>query len=272
MNIWKMIGELFALGIFYNILCGLFNFKMGGSFIGTIGSLAVLALCFFLFYKSNFSKPTNKPGVPLPSKKKQKKLKGNADVRENMPEKTPSRKPVASRNSRIYSDGEIHSISSARDAIDHTRPKAFRSEIRLMKSQLDRMEQKDGQLEQLLQETFGGSKISYQKFASTVDSVQELFYDNITRALNRIAIFDEEGYKTIFDRHKEYTNAIEPYNENIRYVEKAVDENDKILNSMDRLMLEVAQINESNKSIEELPAMEEISELIEQTKLYKRQH
>lgn len=39
---------------------------------------------------------------------------------------------------------------------------------------------------------------------------------------------------------------------------------------MDRLLLEVTGLNESQVPIDQLPAMQEINELIEQTRLYRQ--
>lgn len=162
---------------------------------------------------------------------------------------------------------------TAREALDllaHTRFKVFKKQERTLKSQLERMVKKDEQLDQSLKEYFGASKISYEKFASTITGVRNVFLDNTYRIIRRVDLFDEAGYEDLLKKHQEHTDAIKPYQESFDFIDDKLNENEKILNQMDRLLLEVNSLNENQVSVEDLPAMQEMKQLIEQTKLYQQ--
>ena len=68
------------------------------------------------------------------------------------------------------------------------------------------------------------------------------------------------------------TNALkrEIFEEHITAVKNIVVDNENILFKLDNLLLEISKLDESSKeSIEELPAIVEMNELISQTKYYK---
>lgn len=157
-----------------------------------------------------------------------------------------------------------------RKKIAQTPAKAFKKEMRQLNSQTERMQNKLESLDRSLKNYFGDSVISYQKFAGTIQTVEKVFADNSEKILQRIDIFDEEGYNDLFRRHEEYTDAIQPYQAHFAYIQKRLQENEEILTRMDRLLLEVNHLNESSTPIDQLPAMQEISDLIEQTKLYQQ--
>lgn len=153
--------------------------------------------------------------------------------------------------------------------IRSTPAKSFKKEMRLLSSQTERMDSKLDSLDRALQDYFGNS-ISYNKFAGTVLAVDQVFVDNSEKILRRIDVFDEEGYNDLFRRHQEYTDAIKPYQEHFDYVKAHLDENERILSQLDKLMLEVNNLNDTRTPIDQLPAMQEINDLIEQTKLYRQ--
>lgn len=161
-------------------------------------------------------------------------------------------------------------LKELQKTIDRTPPKAFKKEMRTLEAQADRMQTKRETLDASLRSYFGDSRISLEKFLRTIDAVQGLFLDNSQKILSRISLFDEAGYRDLFAKHLEYTSAIVPYNEHFAYVSRKLDENEKILQKMDRLLLEVTGLNESQVPIDQLPAMQEINELIEQTRLYRQ--
>jgi hypothetical protein len=103
----------------------------------------------------------------------------------------------------------------------------------------------------------------------TVDLVQDLFLDNVQQILNRINVFDEPGYKYLLSRHLEYTDAVKPYQASFNYVADKLADNEQILSKLDELILEITHLEASRTPIDQLPVMQEINELIEQTKLYK---
>ncbi|MCF0246936.1 MAG: hypothetical protein HUJ55_08975 [Ileibacterium sp.] len=162
------------------------------------------------------------------------------------------------------------SVRQAKKLVDSTLPKAMKKQMRTLKSQTERLEKKQAMVDEALKNYFGESSISYDKFARTVMAVENLFLDNTVKIVNRINIFDEDGYKDVYSKHLEYTSAIDPYKEHFNYVDSRLEDNEMILQKMDKLLLEVNQLNDSQVPIEQMPIMQEINELIEQTKLYKQ--
>ncbi|MBF0578301.1 hypothetical protein IM774_00530 [Erysipelotrichaceae bacterium RD49] len=157
-------------------------------------------------------------------------------------------------------------------AVKKANPKVFKKEMRELDNQCLRMEKKSEQLDQALKSYFDGSRISYAKFAGTINRCLNLFDENVTQILNRIAIFDEDGYEHLFKTHQEYTDAIEPYQETFDAIGADLKNNEEILSRFDRLLQEVNNLSNPNANLEDLPAMQELGELIDQTKLYRQQH
>ncbi len=157
-------------------------------------------------------------------------------------------------------------------AVKKANPKVFKKEMRELDNQCLRMEKKSEQLDRALKSYFDGSRISYAKFAGTINRCLNLFDENVTRILNRIAIFDEDGYEHLFKTHQEYTDAILPYQETFDAIAADLKNNEEILSRFDRLLQEVNNLSNPNADLEALPAMQELGELIDQTKLYRQQH
>lgn len=164
----------------------------------------------------------------------------------------------------------IQKIRQLKKTVEKTPPKAFKKEMRNLNSQVDRLISRDEGLEKALKNHFGETSITTTKFLNTVTQVENLFINNTQKILERISLFDQEGYQNIFARHLEYTSAVVPYNEAFAYVDRKLNENEKILQKLDRLALEVSGLHENTVPIDQLPAMQEINELIEQTKLYRQ--
>lgn len=164
----------------------------------------------------------------------------------------------------------VRNLRTLKKTVEKTPPKAFKKEMRTLTSQVDRLVSRDEMLEESLNKHFGEASITANKFLNTVYQVENLFIDNTQKVLERIALFDQEGYQNLFARHQEYTSAVVPYNEAFVYVDSKLNENEKILQKLDRLALEITGLRESTTPIDQLPAMQEISELIEQTKLYRQ--
>lgn len=232
-DLWKALELGFELWLFYLISTSILGWSPdSGPFLGRIGAWVIILLCLYVFIRTEYKRLHN----PKP---------------------------------KVYKDVELPNIKEAKKAVDRTVPKAFKKEMRTLDTQISRMNHKKEALDSALKGYFGDSKISYEKFASTVGGVEGVFLDNVQRVINRVNIFDEEGYEDVFNKHLEYTSAIAPYNEHFRYVKGKLDENEEILKKMDRLLLEVSNLNENKRPIEEMPVMQEMSELIDQTRLYK---
>lgn len=157
-------------------------------------------------------------------------------------------------------------------AVKKADPKVFKKEMRELDNQCVRMEKKSEQLDVALKSYFQGSRISYAKFAETINRCLYLFDENVTQILNRIAIFDADGYEHLFKTHQEYTDAIKPYQASFDAIAADLKKNEEILIRFDRLLQEVNNLSNPQGDLDDLPAMQELSQLTEQTKLYRQQH
>ena len=234
-DLWDALGLGFELWLFYVISTGIFNLSLESDhFFQNMGALIILSACLAVFcmteYKRLFKKKTSAALPPKPMK----------------------------------------TISEAKRTVDRTVPKAFKKEMRTLQAQMDRMKRKREMLDRELKNVFGDSRISYEKFARTIDGVESVFIDNVSKIVTRINIFDEDGYEKVFRDHQEYTDAIEPYNAHFKYVKERLEENEQILTKTDRLLLEVTNLTDRSSSVDNLPAMVELNELIDQTKLYRQ--
>lgn len=149
-------------------------------------------------------------------------------------------------------------------------PKAFKKQVRELESQALRMEKKTRTLDEALNRYFGDSRISYEKFVGTINSVVGVFEENVSRTIARIEIFDEDGYDHLFRTHQEYTDAIVPYQKIFEQVEQDLHQNEEILQRMDQLLAEVNHLQASQQNLADLPAMKELAQLIDQARLYQQ--
>lgn len=238
-DLWKALGLAFELWLFYVISTSIFGLHLDyGNPLQRIGAWIIFGVCLYIFVSTEY-KRLYRPKTPQP---------------------------------KIYTEKPFKTVTDARKAVDRTVPKAFKKEMRELDTQVNRMNQKKKALNDALKSYFGDSKITYEKFARTVDGVEEVFLENTQRIVARVNIFDEEGYEDIFRKHLEYTSAIAPYNEHFKYVRNRLNENEEILSRMDKLLLEVTSLSDTSQDVDDLPAVQELSELIDQTKLYKQQH
>lgn len=163
-----------------------------------------------------------------------------------------------------------HLLRETKKTVRKADPKVFKKEMRELDSQCERMEKKSEQLDQALKSYFGSSRISYAKFASTINGGIDVFDENVARILSRIRIFDAEGYENLYKKHQEYTDAIKPYQASFKAVGQDLETNEEILKRFDQLLLEVNRLSDPHADLDQLPAMQELSTLVDQTKLYRQ--
>lgn len=169
----------------------------------------------------------------------------------------------------VYKEGQLKTTQDYQNALYNMNPKCFQQQIQTSASQLQRLDDKLIHLDNALKAYFGGSQISYSKYKRAIEGLDALYLDNLQKLMNRISVFDYAGYTSLLSAQKEYTPEFAPYTASIEYVNQKVDDNEKILASLDHLLLEVAKLDDTTLALEDLSAMREIQELIENTKLYK---
>lgn len=158
----------------------------------------------------------------------------------------------------------------------HRNKKTFAETIDLLIGQIERIENKQETITDVLQQKFSPTEISYQKFQAVVTEVSEIFYINIKSVINRLNAFDEADY--IFITRKAGRSLSEEfraeklsvYNEHIAFISNAAQQNEQILLRMDKLLLEISKLTCLDSSeIENMPGMAEINNLIKQVKYYR---
>ncbi|TCP53416.1 hypothetical protein EV586_106165 [Tumebacillus sp. BK434] len=156
------------------------------------------------------------------------------------------------------------------------RVKGLAGDIDLALSQLERIEQKKNTLYDVLQQRFDESEMTFTKFAAVIQSVENLFYRNMKSMLSRLHLFSSAESTKISDSDesslsKELLHEKENvYHEYLQFVKDSLNTNEEILLRLDKLLLEVSRLDHFDpEEIETMSCIQEIDDLIRQTKLYK---
>lgn len=155
--------------------------------------------------------------------------------------------------------------------------RALAEDVALTLEQIERMDKKKATLLKVLNQRFDPAEMSFAKFSSVADEVENLFYLNIKSLLSRLSVFDESEFERVMTRK---SNRYSPkllqektdfYNDYMGYIKHAVGTNEEMLLQLDKLVLEITRLDSIEPGdIETMPAMVEIDALIKQTKYYKQ--
>ena len=160
---------------------------------------------------------------------------------------------------------------------EHRGLETFERNIDLLLDQIERLQKKNKTIRDILLQIFNASVISYQKFDAVIAEVENIFFKNIRSIINKLNAFDEEDYNFIKKQRNSGAFSEEimeekfnVYNEYIRFVKEATEDNEQILLKLDKLLLEISGLNciESGE-LEQMAGMIEIDNLIKQAKYYK---
>ena len=152
--------------------------------------------------------------------------------------------------------------------------KDFEKVIGVMTNQIKRITPKQASLEVILEQSFDKGEMTYVKYKTTIDEVMGLFYDNVKKALNRIAVFDENEFKMLKTNQLNMPDEskklkINIYKEHISYINGMAKRNEYIITLIDNLILEISKLDElNNHSVEDSQILAEMKKLIDDTKLY----
>ncbi|AKG36433.1 hypothetical protein VK70_19345 [Paenibacillus durus ATCC 35681] len=164
-------------------------------------------------------------------------------------------------------------------ALNHYRnAKGLKKDIALALDQLDRLEKKKYTLSDVLGQRFDQAELSYKKFHSVIDAVEQLFYLNIRGILNRLSVFDASEVSAFTSEQKptQLSNKLVQektalHNEYLTSITGYLGANEEILLKLDKLLLEISQLDSTDyQNIEDMPGMQEMDALIKQTKFYKQ--
>ncbi len=200
---------------------------------------------------------------------------GNYTLLFSEPENTPL---------RLYKGTEFVNPKDYIDALEDLREKkVFENDIRAAVDQIYSLQDKDKSLDSILEQYFSPGELTYTKFQSVIDSVQLLFYNNIKKMINRMIIFDYKNYTKLRTKlHNAPLNGgtsvssrsvgeqMKIYDEHLSYVHGLVDMNEDVLLKLDSLLLEISKLDDIGEAeLEKMIAIQEINELISNTKYYK---
>ncbi|AJS61430.1 hypothetical protein UB51_06825 [Paenibacillus sp. IHBB 10380] len=154
--------------------------------------------------------------------------------------------------------------------------KGIESDISLALEQMERMQKRKSTLIQVLKQRFEETEMSFKKFASVSQEVENLFYQNIRSILNILCVFDGTEFDRVIHRKSSgfstelLQKKAKVYNDYLSSVKSSLSNNEEILLKLDRLLLEISSLdNIEPGDIEQLSCMQELDALIKQTKYYK---
>lgn len=153
----------------------------------------------------------------------------------------------------------------------------FKQDLETIDKQIVRYEKKRDTLSKVLLDRFNEGEISFEKFMSAIKSTEHIMIINIKNVLSKLDAFDEEEFVEMENsRNSQYLRDStvqarrEIFEEYIRFVKKAVSDNEDIMLKLDKLLLEITRLSEiAIQDIENMEAMQAIDQLINDTKWYK---
>jgi len=179
---------------------------------------------------------------------------------------------IVSTNNKIMTVGYyIGELNGHRDV------KTFEKNVDILLDQIERLQNKNMIIRDILLQIFSASEMSYKKFDGVISEVEKIFFMNIRSILNKMNAFDEDDY--IFIRKKRDSGdfsqqfmeeKIKVYNKYITFVNTAAEDNEEILLKLDKLLLELSGLNSvESGQLEKMSGMIEIDNLIKHTGVYK---
>lgn len=191
---------------------------------------------------------------------------------------TPAR-PV-----KLFKNAELTTPEDYIGALESARGRnVFDEDIEASIEQIFRMKDKDRALDTILEQFFTPQEMTFTRFQNAIDSVKAIFFNNVKKMLNRMMIFDYKDYQKLMHKissiqsyqgvgvvPKAASDQLKIYNEHISYVRGLVEMNENILVKFDGLLLEISKLDDlDEQGLENMAAVQEINDLIAQTKYYK---
>jgi hypothetical protein len=176
---------------------------------------------------------------------------------------------------------QANRVMTAEDYVEelnsHRNLKTFEKTVDLMLDQIERLQNKNKIIRDILLQIFSASEMSYKKFDGVISEVEKIFFMNIRSILNKMNAFDEDDYNFIRTKRESgdfseqfMVEKIEVYNKYITFIKAATEDNEEILLKLDKLLLELSGLNSvESGQLEKMPGMIEIDNLIKQTGVYK---
>lgn len=157
-------------------------------------------------------------------------------------------------------------------AIEHG--DVFDKDILKNLEQLRRFKRKKATIDDILLQKFSPNELTYQKFAGVLQEVENVMFLNMKSILNKIAAFDVEEYEALqkkgFPVNEVSEEKMQIYHEYLNFVKNATATNEDILLKMDKMLFEISKYNSlEDGEVHNLPAIQEMDELVKNARLYK---
>lgn len=185
---------------------------------------------------------------------------------------------LLTQNEKVLHNEDIKTLDDCIGAVyQNKNKKTFAEKLEIVLNQIKRFKKKKETIKDILLQKFSETEMSYSSFQNTITELEKVMYLNIRSLLNRINAFDDEEYRRLkkYDIHpanqsKSDLSKLEIYNEYIAFVDHAVEDNEQIIIKLDKLLLEISKFNSIEAGeIENMDAMKEIDQLINNAKWYK---
>ena len=148
-------------------------------------------------------------------------------------------------------------------------------------AEIEAVQRKRDSLESIIESKFPKGSLTYGKFFSVVESATSTILKNCTMLANRIQAFDSveyreletkirsEGYRSdnIPDEIQEEKWAL--YSKMTNDIDAIIAANEKLLLELDKYAVEIGQMDSGTAESESSAIIQEVKELIEQTKYYE---
>ncbi|AKB25044.1 hypothetical protein MSMTP_1575 [Methanosarcina sp. MTP4] len=179
---------------------------------------------------------------------------------------------------KVFQIDKVWTVNDYIKALNvHRGLKTFEKNVDMLFDQIERLQNKNKTIRDILLQIFSASEMSYRKFDAVIAEVEEIFFMNIRSILNKLDAFDEEDYNFVRRKYEEgafsqqfMEEKLKIFNEYINFVKAATEDNEQILLKLDKLLLEISGLNSvESGQLEQMPGMIEIDNLIKQAKYYK---
>lgn len=140
--------------------------------------------------------------------------------------------------------------------------------------QINRFRRKQETIRSTLLNKFSEEEMSFQRFQTVINEVENIVYINTKSIINKISAFDivefEHLQRRNFPKDEVSSEKMAIYKEYFNFVDAAINLNEDILLKMDKMLLEISRYNTfEGKDIQKIPALLEMDELIRNANLYK---
>lgn len=130
---------------------------------------------------------------------------------------------------------------------------------------------KRGRLHKIIATQFAPGSLSWEKFTNLVDNAQRTVLRNSALVANSIQSFDREGYAKAHRRSQSdaKTEELALYDDALAGMRQVIEANDQVLLEMGKLELELSRLETADAFEDNDETVEELRQLIENTKYYR---